>query len=153
MPYDKKPIIVAVGSPISPSQPFKGHDATDPKINWIPPAPSDKVIALFVDIAKKGVDTDASYSGSDKLLGCLKKRNGETVCLVAHERAMTKELAEPIQEAMSKAKMHVPQNIIDAKQGIRASRVLLLKAADIIGPSNPPTIYDVELGWENITAN
>jgi hypothetical protein len=31
----------------------------------------------------------------------------ETVCLVAHERAMTKELAEPIQEAMSKAKMHV----------------------------------------------
>lgn len=70
----------------------------------------------------------------------------ETVCLVAHERAMTKELAEPIQEAMSKAKMHVSQDVIDARQGIKASRVLLLKAADNIGPENPPTIYDVELG-------
>jgi hypothetical protein len=100
-------------------------------------------------IAKIGVDTDPIRFGHDTLMGRLKKANGETVCLVAHERNLTTDLVAKIHEVMSSLKIHMSEDDI-RKQSITHARALLLTSDDTIGPNNPPTIFDVEIGWENV---
>jgi hypothetical protein len=144
--------VAVVVSPIPPRRPFAVHRATDRRIKWIPPAPRNRVNILFVNIASKGTDTDPIRFASDRLVGRLRKSNGETVCLIANERPLTNDIVEVIHEVMKKLKIHVDQDAIDNKT-IKGCRALLLKADDVIGPRNVPTLYDVEVGWDNVMAN
>ena len=39
------------------------------------------------------------------------------------------------------------------KESVHHVRGMLLNNADVIGPNNPPTFFDIEFGWENVVAN
>jgi hypothetical protein len=144
--------VAVVISSIPPRRAFEAHRVKDPRIKWIPPASRNCVTILFVSIASKGTDTDPIRFARDRLLGRLRKSNGEIVCLIANERPLTNELGEVIQEVMKNLKINVDQVAID-QQSIKRCRAILLKSDDVIGANNAPTLFDVEIGWDNVVAN
>ncbi len=145
--------IAVVAAPSGPSKPFTSRRRNnDQRIRWVPPAPPTRMVVLFVMIANSDADTDPIVFAQDRLVGRLKKANGETVCVVANERAITPEIAAKIKEVRTNLKIHVPKEVIE-KQQLKYSRALMCVSDDIIGPTNPPTIFDVEIGWESVVSN
>jgi hypothetical protein len=141
--------VAVVISPIPPREPCEPHRVSDLRIKWIPPAPRHKIIVLFIVIADAQIGTDPIRFGHDRLLGRLKKANGETVCLVANERPLTADIVDHIQEVMTKLQITVDQEAID-NRSLKRARALMFNAPDVIGPRNSPTIFDVEIGLENL---
>jgi hypothetical protein len=103
-------------------------------------------------LIKSGLDVDPSLFGSDKLVGRLKKANGETVCLLTHEREPTEPMVMKIDEIMRGVKINVTVTGELSEDTFHSSRALMVVSDDQIGGSNPPTIYDVPLGWDNVVA-
>lgn len=96
-------------------------------------------------IAEKEQDTDPARFPEDRLVGRRKKANGETICLIAHQRDLTDDITKLIVDAVSKLIIHT-----DNKESILISSLLITSHDDQIGPTNPPTILDIETGMENI---
>jgi hypothetical protein len=53
---------------------------------------------------------------------------------------------------MPKLKVHVSKEAIE-QESVQHVRGMLLNNADVIGPNNPPTLFDIEFGWENVSPN
>jgi len=114
-------------------------------------APSGHIIALVVIVASAGINPD-STTFAHSVIGQLKKANGETVWLVTQEQPLTSEIANHIRDSMPKLTVNVNKEAID-DQSVNMVQGILLNNADVIGPNNPPTFFDLEFGWENVPPN
>jgi hypothetical protein len=140
--------VVVVVSSILPKRPFKSLKITDTQIKWLALPPPHRVLTLSVLLIKPGITVDPILYRTNKLLGGLKKANGETVCLLPHERELTEPIVAKIHEIMRGVKINIPGKA--SEDSILSSRALMVVAEQNIGASNPPAIYDVPLGWDNV---
>jgi len=143
-------VVVAV-SPIRPAKPFKPRSVPDQRVHWIAPAAPGSLVALVVIIANPGLDPDPNTFGAG-VIGRLKKANGETVWFVRQDHPLTSEIADKIKDSMPKLTVHVSKEAIE-QESVQHVRGMLLNNADVIGPNNPPTFFDIEFGWENVSPN
>jgi hypothetical protein len=144
--------VAVVVSPILPGRPFKSRGVGDRRIKWLTMPAPNRVLILLVVIIKPGLVVDPILFVHDKLLGHLKKTHGESVCLIAHERDLTEPIVAKIHEIMRGAKINFTITGELSEDTVHSSRALMVTSDDQIGSSNPPTIYDVSLGWGNVVA-
>jgi hypothetical protein len=104
-------------------------------------------IATLV-IVKANIEVDATHFPGSSLIGTIGKRNGETVCLISQERDMTGMVLAKIKEIMRGVSINTTGEL--SKNSFTNSRALMVVSDTWIGPLNPPTIYDVPLGWDNV---
>jgi hypothetical protein len=141
--------VMVLVSPFQPEHPFRNRRIEDDRTEWLPVPQHGKILALIVIIAKRDEDLDSRFDGSI-IVGCIKKKNGENVCLIAHEMDLTAAIAERMKEEKSKIKIHVKgdPNKLNATDRTRALFVV---------PSSTqkemPAIYDVPLGYENVVSD
>jgi hypothetical protein len=139
-------------SPILPRRPFKSRQVTNPQVKWLPMPAPNRVLILLVAIIRAGIVVDPILFVDDKLIGHLKKANGESVCVIAHERLLTEPMVSKIHEIMRGVKINATSKISE-DSFTSGSRALMFVSDDHIGPSNPPSVYDVPLGWDNVVMN
>jgi hypothetical protein len=105
--------VAVIPSTTKPPEPFTPRKIVDTRLKWLTQAGPNRVAILFVIIADYEVDTDPIMLAQDILIGRLKKENGETVCLIAHERELTSEIAAKVSEVRNSLKINVPKDIIE----------------------------------------
>ena len=143
--------LCVVVSHILPRRPFKNRPFLDPKVKWLPMPAPNRVLCLIVTIVRPEIIIDPRLYVLDKIIGHLKKANGENVCLLAHEREPTDLIVSKILEVFEKLKANVTHEIPESSPTV--FRALLARSDFHVGPTNPPTIFDVGLGGDNVVVS
>jgi hypothetical protein len=142
--------IAVLVDPYLPRQPFKNKAIIDPDIKWLPLALYGKFLALKVVIATKKADLDSGrFAPDERILGRLKKANQEQVLLLAHDLPITLELGQRFAKSRSEIKIHFRKENIDRANLLDTTRALSITLPRF--PHETPTIYDLSLGWENVS--
>jgi hypothetical protein len=139
--------VAIIVPPVLPQRPFKSRSIVDSSVEWLPLPPPNKVMVLLVVFVRSGVVVDPIMFGGDQLIGRLKKKNGETVCLVAHVLNPPAPMLTQIHETMLGLKIHVTG---EPSETSLTARAWSAHWDEEIRESNPPIIYDIPLGWENV---
>jgi hypothetical protein len=137
--------------PYRAKEPLLNKAITNPEIKWLPTARYGKAVALHVLIAEKSADLDSSRFNTDqRIIGRLKKANGELVLLLEENVALTSAIKGVITDIKSKnIVIHLrKESATKPTRVYDTTRVLYFAFPDTAG--TVPTIYDLSLGWENV---
>jgi hypothetical protein len=141
--------IIVLVDPFFPKQPFKNKAIVDSAIKWLPLALYGKLLALKVVIATKNADLDSGrFSPNERILGRIKKTNGEQVLLLSHHLPLTPAMGQTISKYRSEIKIHYRKEDIERANLLDTTRALSISLPRY--PHESPTIYDLSLGWENV---
>lgn len=141
--------VMALISFMPPERPFRNKHIDDPRIVWLPLAQYPKILALIILIANKDADLDPSrFDASTRIVGRIKKADGEIVCLITYEMDDSAgAIAAKMNEEKSKIKISIKEGPKEAIL-LDATRALFVMRPG--APKEMPAIYDLPLGWENV---
>lgn len=136
--------------PYPAKEPFKNKAILNSDIKWLPLAPYGKYLIIKVLIATAKADMDSHrIPTNERILARLRKSNGEQAVLMAGEHPITLELGQRFLKNRSDPKIHFRPEDID-----RAELFDMTRAVSFGFPRFPheiPVIYDLSLGWENVS--
>lgn len=136
--------------PYFPKEPFRNKAITDPDIKWLPLALYGKFLALKVLVATKEADLDSSrFPPHERIIGRLKKTNGEEAILMAGDHPISLEIGQRFAKSRSDIKIHFRKNDVDKAGLLDKTRALSISLPKF--PHEIPNIYDLSLGWENVS--
>jgi hypothetical protein len=140
--------VMALVSPFAPKDPFRNKAVLDSAIEWLDLPQDGKLLALIVLIATP--EADFGRLVGSKIVGRIKKENGEEVLLIANEMDLTDAIKDRMIEEKSKVKIHVEKSQIGKLIPSDKSRMIFSMAG---ASGEMPAIYDVPLDWENVVPN
>jgi hypothetical protein len=144
--------IMILVDPLPVEQPFRNKTVTAPKIEWLTPPLYGKLLTLIIVIATPTADLDSSrFPIGARIVGKLKKHNGEWALLIAYAMSLTEPISQKILEERSKIKIHVKEGRTVKAQLLDGSRAAMTFNPGASGEM--PTIYDLSLGWENVESD
>lgn len=145
------PSIALLVSSIKPQRPLAKGKIQDDRITCLNEAVNGEriVLRIIFSIPKMSTtDLQKVLTSSDKLVGSLKKKNGEKVWLIKCKNKLTSIETAKIKDVMDKTKIHLKAE--STEDTIYGARALLVVSEDVPTALTQPTIFDIALGKENI---
>ncbi|MBX9809935.1 hypothetical protein K2X92_06095 [Candidatus Gracilibacteria bacterium] len=146
------PSIAVLVSSLKPIRRLSKTTVEDKRIIWMPETTEGKRMIFMLVISKSNMsemDARKILTPTDRIVGCLNKKNGEKVWLIYREdEDLTAYEVEKIKDIMKKTKIHL--KVDSSEDSIYGSRAILMLSENTPTTFTQPTILDIALGKENL---